>query len=275
MIKLNYVLILFWPLNVVQSLDCYHDGISRRRLVWLVSSASASVVLPPTLVQASTEDVAVPSFPFEERNRQMNKGAVIRDDYWYLTGRNPPRRLDAPLRGDDPQWNAFGSCSSAVDGGNSCTYVSLSQRVPAYSKYAFAISDGANEFRKLGELLRMLVQNPAAGDTVWDEAASYVTRIVNGYPPSIIDAELKMVLFATALTTSPNFPGPSRELLVARYYVNETRYASEQIAVAIQRRDAIKALQAWEFGRDSWNSYFKIVNRSIVPKMGDKFQYVT
>jgi hypothetical protein len=86
-----------------------------------------------------------------------------------------------------------------------------------------------------------------------------------------VDAELKMVLFATAVTTSPNFPGPSRELLVARFYVNEVRYAHERIAAALSDGDADTALAAWMFGRDSWNSYFTVVNRSVVPKVGDKF----
>jgi hypothetical protein len=185
----------------------------------------------------------------------------------------PPRRLDSPLKGDDPQWNAFGSCTSSETGGNSCTYVALTQRIPAYSKYAFAISYGAKEYKKLGEVLYALAACPTS-EELWQDAASYMTKEDSTYPPPILDAELKMVLFATAMTTSPNFPSISRVLLVARYYVNEVHFAAQQMAAAIESRDTTRVLQAWEFGKDSWNSYFQVVNSSVVPKVGDKFQAI-
>lgn len=76
------------------------------------------------------------------------------------------------------------------------------------------------------------------------------------------------------MLTSPNFPGPSRELLVARFYANEVRFAHREILAAVQERDASRALRAWEFGRDSWNSFFQVVARQIVPKVGDKFEAI-
>jgi len=91
-------------------------------------------------------------------------------------------------------------------------------------------------------------------------------------PPPLVDAELKMILLATALTTSPNFPLPSRELLVARFYANECHFASTEVAAAIRDRDVRRAIGAWEFDRDSWNSYMRVVNRSITSKVGDKFE---
>lgn len=218
--------------------------------------------------RASTTS-GVPTFSYETRDRKGNKQAVIREDYWYMMGRTPPRRLDAPLRGDDPQWNAFGSCSSSESGGNSCTYVSLKQRAPAYTKYAFPIADGAKEYRKLGQVLRSIASSPS--ETMWQEAAEYFLVEEGTPPPPILDAELKMVLLATALLTSPNFPGPGKELLVARFYANECHFAAQEMAAAIAAQDSTRALQAWEFGKDSWNSYFQVVNRSIVPKVGEKF----
>lgn len=77
-----------------------------------------------------------------------------------------------------------------------------------------------------------------------------------------------------AMLTSPNFPGPSRELLVARYYANEVRFANREILAAVRERDAGRALQAWQFGKDSWNSYFQVVARQIVPKVGDPFEII-
>lgn len=175
-----------------------------------------------------------------------------------------------PLRADNPEFNAFGSCESTAGGGNSCTYVSLKQRAPAYSKYASTIDYGAREYQKLGKLLESLSRNPT-DEARWQEAASYVVTEAQSLPPGIIDAELKMVLFATAMTTSPNFPGPSKELLVARFYVNEANHARKCLSSAIAKQDIVACLQAWSFGKDSWNSFFQVVNRSIVPKVGEPF----
>ena len=41
---------------------------------------------------------------------------------------------------------------------------------------------------------------------------------------------------------------------------------------AAERKNAKVAQEAWDFGRDSWNSYIAVVNPSIVPKVGDPFE---
>jgi hypothetical protein len=213
----------------------------------------------------------------ELRNRNNNKDAVIRDDYWYLLGKTPPRLLTRSLQGDDPQWNAFGTCTTTTnpDGttSNSCTYVSLQQRIAAHNKYGFAIRYGAQEYQRLGMLLQQLQasKNNNNNDALWQQARDMVVVTPQSVPPAIVDAELKMILFATAMITSPNFPGPSKELLVARFYVNECRAAHQVLASALAQRQIDRALAAYDFGRDSWNSYFQIVNRSMAPKVGDKF----
>lgn len=212
---------------------------------------------------------------FADRDRKGNKDGLIREDYWYMTGKLPPRRLESALKGDDPQWNAFGSCESKVKGeGNPCTYVSLKQRVPAYGKYASSIAAGAKDMQKLGAVLQKIAKQPSDAD-LWEQAASYVVKESGSVPPPLVDAELKMILFGTAMTTSPNFPIPPKELLVARFYSNECHYASTELSDAILNRDILRAIQAWEFGRDSWNSYFKVINPSISPKVGDKFEPIS
>jgi hypothetical protein len=246
---------------------------------------------------ATTAADAASTFRYELRDRNMNRDAIIREDYWYMLGKNPPRLLSGPIPSDDPQWNAFGTCTTSTDAktgavtGNSCTYVSLSLRIPAYSKYAFAISYGAKEYAKLGRLLHVISENQktSSGKTnesndsdenlLWAEAASFVQTKSGAVPPAVVDAELKMILLATALLTSPNFPQPGRELLVARYYANEVHFAHGEILRALlssqePRVDVQRAMAAWEFGRDSWNSYFQVVNRSIVPKVGDQFEAI-
>jgi hypothetical protein len=221
----------------------------------------------PTSAMA-IDDTAEDPYRYELRDRNMNKDAVIREDFWYTKGVSPPRKLGA-MKFEDPKWNTFGSCETTGDGAaatNSCTYISLKQRQPAYSKYGFSITQGAKEFQQLKAILQ-------AQD--WNKAASYVfINPTTNLPPPPVDAQLKMVLFASAMLTSPNYSGSSKELLVARFYVNEFKFAVTEIGNAIRTQDATRALAAWEFGKDSFNSYNQVVNRQIVPKVGDPFPFI-
>jgi hypothetical protein len=254
-------------LLLVQQGYCWNSKsfLSRREAI---ATATASLVAVPSLSVLADDDT--PAYEF--RSRKSNKGGVVREDYYYMMGKSPPRLLSGPISLDDPQWNAFGTCETTGAGSatNSCTYVSLKQRIPAYSKYAFNIRLGAKEYRLLGkELNRAAATN---SESAWDTAASYLTTLPQSPPPPPVDALLKMVLFASSMLTSPNYSGISRELLVARFYVNEVSFATKEIAAAIDARDSKRALAAWDFGKDSWNSYFQIVNGRISPKVGDEFE---
>lgn len=242
--------------------QCCRGLVLDRRSILAVAGSLASTVPSWWVAPSWADEEAV---PFERRNREGNKQAVIREDYYYMMGRVPPRKLESGmLKSDNPEYNAFGTCQTET--GNSCTYVSLKQRIPAYTKYGFNIALGAKEYQQLGLVLKKVESDP----TLWQRAESYVSSDVSPPPPAI-DALLKMVLFATAMLTSPTYTGPSKELLVARFYVNEVGFATRELEAAIVTRDATRARDAWEFGKDSWNSYFVIVNRAIVPKVGDPF----
>jgi hypothetical protein len=131
---------------------------------------------------------------------------------------------------------------------------------------------GARDYQKLGDLLQRIAKSPQ--EELWLEAASFVETEERSLPPPMVDAELKMVLFAAAMLTSPNFPIPSKELFVARYYANECHFAAGEIAAAIQSQDVERALDVYSYGKDAWNSYILVVNRSISPKMGEKFELI-
>ena len=108
------------------------------------------------------------TYDYENRDRKSNKDALIREDYWYMMGKTPPRLLNGPIQQDDPQFNAFGSCLTQNGDGatsNSCTYVSLKQRIPIYSKYGFNIALGSKEYQLLGKAIES--QN-------WNVAQSYI-----------------------------------------------------------------------------------------------------
>jgi len=246
-------------------------GHSRRQVVTSTITSLVGLTISGSPLPSFAADVRG---KYENRDRQGNKDAVIREDYYWMMGKTPPRSLKGALRMDDPQWNAFGSCETTEGGAssNSCTYVSLKQRIPAYSKYGFNIGLAAKEYKLLGKILQDAAHTNS--EQSWRTAASYVTTRPQSPPPPPVDAMLKMVLFASLMLTSPNFNGPSRELLVARFYANETNFALKEIASAIEARDGERALAAWDFGKDSWNSYFQVVNGKISAKVGDKFDLI-
>lgn len=274
------VILLLVSSQAASGLHSSNSPIADRRQALAVCIGGLTSCLGPRGIPRAIADdgstatsIALPSY--ERRDRRGNSDAVIREDYWYMTGRIPPRNLqEAQLAPDDPQWNAFGSCQTNAEGSatNSCTYVSLRQRIPAYSKYGYIIALGAREYQQLGDFIRE--QQKGTVDPSWRrEALSYLQSSTSSPPPTT-DSLLKMILLASGLLTSPNFNGPNRELLVARYYVNEVKFALSEIVDAVQQGDLPRALNAWEFGRDHWNSYFVIVNRQISPKVGDKFQRI-
>ena len=269
--KVRTVFVLL--LSQYAAIDALQLGqVSNRRdaIARVASGALAIGSAIPSIASAETGDIV----QYEFRDRKGNKNGLVREDYYYMMGRTPPRLLGGALQMDDPQFNAFGACQTKSDGSstNSCTYVSLKQRIPAYSKYAFSIGLGSKEFVNLREDLKKCAQSNSSAD--WRTASTYVVTPPQTTPPPPIDALLKMALFASSMLTSPNYSGPSRELLVARFYVNEVSYAMEEISAAIDARDAQRALAAWDFGKDSWNSYFQIVNDKISPKVGDKFDLI-
>jgi hypothetical protein len=242
----------------------FQSNLSRRNAI---ATATSGLIALPSICHADA------TYKYESRDRSSNKGAVVREDYYYMMGSPPPRVLRGPVRLDDPQFNTFGSCETKEDGSatNSCTYISLKQRIPTYSKYAFSISLGAKEYNLLRKAL--VEASESNSNDAWATAASFITTLPQTPPPPPVDALLKMVLFASGMLTSPTYSGISRELLVARFYVNEVSFALKEIAAAVEARDAPRALAAWDFGRDSWNSYYQIVNEKVSPKVGEKFDF--
>jgi len=52
------------------------------------------------------------------------------------------------------------------------------------------------------------------------------------------------------------------------------KFATKEIYDALRSRDIGRAIVVLGFGRDSWNSSSTIVNKAIVPKIGDKFAMI-
>lgn len=267
---------LFLNLLILYKSTALVPTVDRRQALSQASSAAFSFLATPTIATAADVESDKDSAPdYHYRDRNKNKQAVIREDYWYMTNKIPPQSLDPNFSGDEgPEYNAWGTCTTSSQG-NSCTYVPLKQRIPGYSNYAFNIAFGARDYASLGALLNEMMTNQSLDDKFWNKAASYLQPAPGStVPPPAKDALLKMVLMGTAMLTTPNYSGPPKELLVARFYVNETSFALSEISSALAAKDIKRARAAWEFGRDSWNSYFVLVNRSIVPKVGEKFEFI-
>ena len=85
---------------------------TRRSAVKHIFGGAASAIFLPTHLPAFAEDPAANSmatFKYEDRDRKSNKEALIREDYWYFSGKKPPRRLNIDaFPADDPTWNAWG-----------------------------------------------------------------------------------------------------------------------------------------------------------------------
>ena len=142
----------------------------------------------------------------------------------------------------------------------SCTYVPL-KRHDGYSKYSQRIERGFRGFRALKDTLKR-------GD--WEAAAAQVEPAARGHAPSpTVDMLLKAALLASQLLVSPNNLKEIQEAALARFYVNEAAFALELISRAVAKQDREAALFAYDFGRDSWNSYIAVVNRAIPEKVGD------
>ena len=92
--------------------------------------------LPAAANAALARDAPPPPGILENRDRGLNEKALIANDFYFVTGRKPPRVLDVQnLPRDDPKWNAWGECAAGSDGSNACTYIPLKQRYDAYSKH--------------------------------------------------------------------------------------------------------------------------------------------
>ena len=222
---------------------------SRRAVI----AGAASALLGAGI--ATADETQFPDW--NQRMRGGGKEALIPGDYYYIYGTVPPRQISAPNI-EQPKFNTFGSC---VD--NSCTYVPIQQRYSAYTKYELRLSRGLRIFSEL---------KGAIERRDWTAVAAGVYRGEAGTPPSpAVDALLKAGLLASQLLVSPNNLREKKESSLAIFYVNEASYALELLGSAASKADAPAALAAWDFGRDSWNSYLAVVNPSIVPKVGEPF----
>lgn len=153
--------------------------------------------------------------------------------------------------GSKPIYNAWGACVQ-----DSCSYVPLKQRYDGYKKYKDSTT------RASSILQGALLQSATGSAFDVDEGKVFEKALRRG------------VLFANILLISENY-GTSNEALAARFYVNEAYFGMVQLQKEAGAGNTAAAKEWWLLCRDSWNSYLTLINRAIVPKVGDKFPLIS
>ena len=246
-----------------------HAAAAAAKLDRRAFAAALTTFVPAAANAALARDAPPPPGILENRDRGLNEKALIANDFYFVTGRKPPRVLDIQnLPRDDPKWNAWGECASGSDGSNACTYIPLKQRYDAYSKHGLTVRAASEDLVDLGQALRKKDLNTASFLLDSGEKGKA--------PSSLRQASRKALLLADGLLISANSGSLGREVLVARYYINEFHYATERIAeiLSVDDVDWSAASELWRLGADSYNSFFVCVNKAIVPKVGEKFAAV-
>ena len=70
-------------------------------------AAALTTVVPAAANAALARDAPPPPGILENRDRGLNEKALIANDFYFVTGRKPPRVLDVQnLPRDDPKWSS-------------------------------------------------------------------------------------------------------------------------------------------------------------------------
>jgi len=89
---------------IAQTISALHlpsSGIITRRATIAGAASASAIFLPTNLLPAVADDEDL--YKYENRDRNKNKDALIREDYWYFSGKRPPRRLSIDaFPTDDP-----------------------------------------------------------------------------------------------------------------------------------------------------------------------------
>ena len=152
----------------------------------------------------------------------------------------------------------FGAAAQWIPAGNTdfpktVPFVLSQQRYDALKKYGSRIKGGVDVIANIG------------GAT----SASDV--------PDMTDPMYQlrgMGLLANSFLASEN-TGTTNELMLARWYINETYLRIGDYKSALERGDAKDAKACYEYLKKAVNSYLTLMNRSITSKVGDPFSYVT
>jgi hypothetical protein len=151
----------------------------------------------------------------------------------------------------------FGTAPKYIEKGNAdfpktMPFTPAQQRYDTMKKYRDRVQRGV-------DLVVALEENIKKGD---------YSSIPDGSSPEF--SIRPMGLLANGLLASEN-TGPTNELFLARWYINEVFLDINDIRLATSKEVAIKAHSA---AKKALNSYLTLMNRVITSKVGEPFVYV-
>mmetsp|Transcript_7650 Transcript_7650/g.17883 ORF Transcript_7650/g.17883 Transcript_7650/m.17883 type:complete len:270 (-) Transcript_7650:355-1164(-) len=154
------------------------------------------------------------------------------------------------------QYFKFGSAArwippQSTDFPETMPFVPVQQRYDARKKYGERIE-------KALEQLELIGRTSSASDVPGMDDPVYRLRPLG--------------LAANSFLATEN-SGNTNQLLLARWYINETYLRIGDYRSALEKGDASEAKRSYECLTKAINSYLALINRQITSKVGDKFRY--
>jgi hypothetical protein len=177
--------------------------------------------------------VAVGNSEASKSRRADNSNVIFAQDYYYKFG-------------TAPQWIENGNTEFP----KTMPFTLSQQRYDTMKKYRERVQRGVDRLALLGEEIR----NGEYKNILDGSAPEYYIR--------------PMGLMANGFLASEN-TGTTNELLLARWYINEIFLDIDDVKKASSKEEA---LFAYEAAVKAANSYLTMLNRVIIPKVGDKLE---
>ncbi|KAL7534787.1 hypothetical protein ACHAXR_006077 [Thalassiosira sp. AJA248-18] len=151
----------------------------------------------------------------------------------------------------------FGAAAPWIEPGSTefpktMPFVLSQQRYDALKKYGSRVTTAMEAVAKIGSV-------DSASDVPEKTDPVYQLRALG--------------LLANSFLASEN-TGTTNELMLARWYINETYLRIGDYRSALEKGDKKEAKTSYECLNKAMNSYLTLLNRSITAKVGDKFGYL-
>ncbi|CAJ1930693.1 unnamed protein product [Cylindrotheca closterium] len=151
----------------------------------------------------------------------------------------------------------FGTAPTWIEDGNTdfpktMPFTPSQQRYDTLKKYGERVRRGVVEISSIGKKIE----------------SNEFNSILDGSAPEYFIRP--MGLMANGFLASEN-TGTTNELLLGRWYINEIALDIDDIKNAKSKQEALSAFSA---AKKATNSYLSLVNRVIIPKVGDKLELI-
>lgn len=184
------------------------------------------------------------------RRGQFNEKALFTEDFYYKYGLRP---TPSDIFAKTPE----------------IPFSPVKRRYTGYEKYAPRIRSGIAAFVALGAAVE--TKDWAAVKAGTAPGTKSKGDKQPGTPPAEVRSFGRaMGLFANTALQSEN-EGTTSANLLARHLVNEYYFSLDDLEKAAGSGDSAAATAAWERSRDYIDGFLYLVNKAIIPKVGEQF----